>query len=71
VLKVRHERSHPLLSGQRPLSRPYLWGGQGRGSRPRGGFTIIEAASGAGPALITGAMASTFLVGYNRHQQGA
>jgi hypothetical protein len=39
--------------------------GQGRGSRPRGGFTIIEAAIGLLVlALITGAMASTFLVGY-------
>jgi hypothetical protein len=39
--------------------------GQGRGSRRRGGFTIIEAAIGLLVlALITGAMASTFLVGY-------
>jgi len=45
----------PLPSGE----------GQGRGSRLRGGFTIIEAAIGLLVlALITGAMASTFLVGY-------
>jgi hypothetical protein len=39
--------------------------GQGRGLRWRGGFTIIEAAIGLLViALITGALASTFLVGY-------
>jgi len=49
-------RDSPLPSGE----------GQGRGSLPRGGFTIIEAAIGLLVlALITGALASTFLVGYS------
>jgi len=39
--------------------------GEGRGSRWRNGFTIIEAAIGLLViALVTGALASTFLVGY-------
>ncbi len=50
------------MSAHRPLPHGE---GQGRGSRRCGGFTIVEAAIGLLViALITGALASTFLVGY-------
>ena len=54
----------PLRSGERPPSRP-LPSREGQGRGTRGGFTILEAAIGLLVlALITGALASTFLVGY-------